>query len=122
MTTTTEAPAKTACFQLVYSNGEPVDTGDGIPHFPTHDKAAEAASNYKCSLGTPEPEQLHAVCLTISCARCEYLLDEDEEIFHVLPQEVDATLDCWDWKVVDGERLCPTCAANAPATADGGAA
>lgn len=125
MTTTTETVLETACFQLVYDNGEPVDTGDTIPHFTTLEEANEAAPCYKVgSLGIPKPRQLAVPCIYISCSVCGYVLDEDDAMtYHVLPDEIEDTLKCWEWKVVGDKRLCPECAASKPSTAaDGGVA
>jgi hypothetical protein len=99
------------CFQLVYTNGEPVDTGDSIPHYLTAEKAAEAADRFHLApLGTPRPEQLTAPCVSVSCTGCGYVLDEDDAmIHHFLPGEVEAALKDWEWKVDGERRLCPKC-------------
>jgi hypothetical protein len=105
--TTTE----TACYQLVYSNGEPVDTGDCIPHFLTLEEAVESAARYKVDrLGTPKPEQLSVPCVDISCSDCGYVLDEDDAMnYHFQPDEIEDSLQAWEWKVDGDKHLCPEC-------------
>lgn len=99
------------CYQLIYENGEPVDTGDGIPCFPTLERATEDAPRFTVDpLGTPKPKQLAVLCVVISCSECDYILDEDDALYHFLPDEVDAALRDWEWKVAGDKRLCPECA------------
>jgi hypothetical protein len=102
---------ETTCSILIYANGEPLDDGDGIPHFPSLKKATEAAPRYKVgNVGIPKPEQLPERCLIVSCSECEYLLDEGEYLYHFPSQEEgDRTAKEWDWKVDGERRLCPAC-------------
>lgn len=71
------AALKDTCWHLVYANGEPVDSGDGVPHFDTEDQAREEAARYTVArLGQPELRTLDAPCW-IASAHCGYRLDEN---------------------------------------------
>lgn len=106
------------CFELVYSNGEPVDTGDCIPHFPDHASAAQAAPGYRVTGDvpspingeTPIPQQLPVGCVVISCDGCGYLIDEDDATtHHFLPEETAGAIQAWEWTSTGDHTLCPGC-------------
>jgi hypothetical protein len=115
VTTTTELVTKTACYQLVYDNGEPVDTGDGTPCYSTEEEAAEQAARFRVDgFGTPTPKQLPAPCVSISCSECGYVIDEDDaQTYHFWPDEVEDALKAWEWTVNGDRKLCPECAKGA---------
>ncbi len=106
MTTTT---LHAACFELVYANGEPVDTGDCIPHYATRDQATAAAHHYRIpSLGTPTPHELDRPCVVLSCDGCGTSPDDYAGHYPDLgTAEQDARYG--GWHLTTGQALCGHC-------------
>jgi hypothetical protein len=104
------------CFELLYSNGEPVDSGDYIPHFASRAAALEEVARYtiaKDGFGTPVPHQLATPCAPgVDCAMCD--LDEDGYVTHFeSPEQALRHVRDSGWKVNDdGTAVCPDCRWN----------
>jgi hypothetical protein len=104
---------RACCFELRYANGEPVDTGDCIPHFLTEAAARQAASSYALAeLGVPYPHQLDAACVRgAGCAVCEIGLGEDNYVVHFesgAQASEYARQSGWFIRA-DGAAVCPDC-------------
>lgn len=106
-------PPSAPCYELWYpSLGEPVDTGDCIPHFETAaDAAADAAKLYTHSgLETPVPRQRDHPCVTVECSKCGSEFDADGEYTHFDNTEnaaADATFS--GWRITTEGWLCVGC-------------
>lgn len=109
------ADTKTApCWVLTNADGEDLDQ-DGVPHFPTEEKAAEHARRTDPWAGweTPagfKPRQLDHVCVILACSCCEYVYDEDEDgICHFdSPDEAEKALAGF-WEFTGGVAKCDAC-------------
>jgi hypothetical protein len=100
---------RTACFELLYTDGEPVDTGDCIPHFGTGDQAAAAAPHYRIQpLGTPTPHELDRPCVVLSCDGCGTSPD-DYAGHYPNPGHAEQDARYGGWHLIAGQALCDHC-------------
>jgi hypothetical protein len=82
------------CWELVHGDGQPVEHGDGTPHFRTEEEARAAAPQYALTVpwrtetDAPVPRQLGALCF-VAMARCGYVLDQANtmEMHHTSAEE-----------------------------------
>ncbi|TMR27361.1 hypothetical protein [Actinomadura geliboluensis] len=103
---------KTPCFELRYSSGAAVDTGDCIPHYDTAAAArADAADFTSPDRDVPTPHPRRQACVTIGCNCCGALLDEDDGYVTHFP-DVDVALDYArnaSWLITDDGAWCDSC-------------
>lgn len=107
----------TPCYELRYPNGEPVDTGDCIPHFRTEKQASAAAAHYRIKqdgFGTPAPHQLDTPCVPgLVCTGCG---EADDEVNHFASMtDAEEHLRAAGWTVMPRAARCPSCAPPPPA-------
>lgn len=101
------------CYELHYPNGEPVDTGDFIPHYESEDKARTEGAIYTIDRGTcgpPVPQKRPSACVSVQCNGCDSLVGEDDWVSHF--GEAQEALDYAresDWQVTDEALWCPYC-------------
>lgn len=100
------------CWVLTHDDGEDLDN-DGVMHFATEETAAKFAADYSLP---HKPRQLDGPCITVECACCAYVYDQDEDgdVHFASLEEAERLLLAepsseWDWtKDADGLK-CPTC-------------
>jgi hypothetical protein len=106
------------CFELRYGDGEPVDTGDCVPHYRTRDEALQAAAGYagagRCE---PAPHRLAAPCVSgVTCVICGSADDDFVSHFENAEQARRYARES-GWLVGgDGTAACPGCIPTPPRT------
>lgn len=100
------------CYELRYTNGSTVDTGDCEPHFGTEDAARAPASDYGIEgWGIPEPHRRTLPCVTLPCSRCDELLGADDGGGWHFDTKQAATESAEEdgWQFTDVGWICPSC-------------
>ncbi|GAA3702375.1 hypothetical protein GCM10022224_080210 [Nonomuraea antimicrobica] len=106
MTDTTTTP----CWVLTNRDGEDFDDADGVPHFPTQEKAAGWAVNLTDAWN---PRQLSHTCVTVTCTCCQYAYDEDEDGLAHFADMAEAEKALADyWSFAGGQARCDACTAG----------
>ena len=102
------------CWVLTDEQGVDWIDGDCVQHFPGRE-AAEQVKVAQAPAGRElHPRRLDERCVTLACACCETLLDEEGEgeIFHIAPSEIAEIAEAHGWGCLLGRWLCGACVAN----------
>lgn len=103
------------CWHVVNQDGEPDDTGDGIPHYDTEDEAVAriavlpegtpAGWSWRAEPVSDEP------CVVATCTKCGYRFEEDVMAMHheSVEEAAEAVLESGEWKIGPSGIRCPGC-------------
>ncbi|MEQ4725042.1 hypothetical protein [Nonomuraea sp. B19D2] len=98
------------CWVLTNSDGEDFDDADGVPHFPTMEKAADRAAILADAW---KPRQLDHGCVTVTCICCAYTYDEEEDgLTHFADVAEAEKLLANFWSFASGQAKCDACTAG----------